>query len=198
MKKIETIWHHLLWLALEKKQYRHTQQSLALHFGYSLSTVNLAIKQVAATGAIEVLGKFFVVRDVKKMLLYWATHRSLEKSIIYQTFVDEAISQIEGLISPEIIFAGFSAASRILGEAPADYSKVYIYADESQIDEIQKRFPKSPKPANLIVLKSYSKQKEYGQITTIPQTFVDLWNMSDWYAKDFTYELERKIDGLLS
>jgi len=198
MKKIETIWHHLLWLALEKREFKHTQKKIAEYFGYSLSTVNLAVKQLALVGAIDIRGKFFVINDAKKILLYWATHRNIQKSIIYETYVDQPIQEIEGLIPFDAIIGGYSAVKYILKELPSDYSKVYFYIDEGKIEEVKKRFPKSTNASNLIVLKAYPKQHIYGKSTSLPQTFVDLWNMNDWYAKDFLQELERKIDGLLS
>lgn len=200
MMKIETTWHHLLWLALEKKEFKHTQESLADYFDYSLSTVNLAVKKASAIGAVRVTGKFFVVTDVKKLLLYWATHRILEKDVIYKTHIDLLINEIEGLIPPRAIIAGFTAGKKILGEAPADYSKVFFYLPEEDLKIAQKRFPPSfdKKPENVFVLKSYPKQIDYGQITTLPQTFVDIWGLGDWYARDFSISLEEKIDELLS
>jgi hypothetical protein len=197
MQKIETIWHHLLWEALKKSQFRHTQKSLADYFGYSLSTVNLAVRAVEEIGAVKLSGKFFTVKDVKKLLYYWATHRRLSKDVIYQTFVDESILEIEGLVPAGAIFAGYRAAKEILGEALSDYSKVYIYFDETNLNIIKKRFPQNKSNPNLFVLRSYPKQSEYNQITTLPQTFVDLWNLNDWYAKDYLIGLEGKIDGLL-
>jgi len=198
MKKIETIWHHLLWLAIEKGEFKHTQTQLAEYFGYSLSTVNLAVKQLEAIGAIIISGKFFIVKDPKKILLFWATHRNIQKSVIYETFINQPVYEIEGTLPFDAILAGFTAARHILNDSPADYSKVYIYIDEEKIEEIEKRFPKINNNPNLIVLKSYPKQHEYGNLTTLPQTFVDLWNTNDWYAKDFLLELERKIDNVLS
>jgi hypothetical protein len=35
--------------------------------------------------------------------------------------------------------------------------------------------------------------KNYGQTTTLAQTFVDLWNLSEWYAKDFLNAIKGKI-----
>ncbi|MBU3935686.1 hypothetical protein KJ909_03360 [Patescibacteria group bacterium] len=199
MKKIETTWHHLLILAIEKGQFKHTQESLAGHFGYSLSTINLAVKKAAAVGAVKMSGKFFVLSDPKKLLFYWATHRNLDKDILYKTHSGLPISEIEGLIPPQSIMGGFSAAKKILGEAPSDYSKVFFYLSPETVETATKRYPASTKGnENIFVLKSYPKQKEYGQITTLPQTFVDLWSLSDWYAKDFLTSLEEKIDGLLS
>jgi len=198
MKKIETIWHHLLWLALEKREFKHTQKRIAEYFGYSLSTVHLAVKQLALVGAIDIRGKFFVINDAKKILLYWATHRNIQKSVLYETHVDQPIQEIEGLIPFDAIIGGYSAVKYILKELPSDYSKVYFYMDEERIEEVKKRFPKVAGISNVFVLKAYSKQDLYGKSTSLPQTFVDLWNMHDWYAKDFLQELERKIDGLLS
>ncbi|MFH1970772.1 MAG: hypothetical protein ABIJ05_00085 [Patescibacteria group bacterium] len=199
MMKIETTWHHLLWSALEKHQFKHTQKSLADYFGYSLSTINLAIKKAAAIGAVKISGKFFVLSDPKKLLFYWATHRNLDKDIVYKTYSDLPIGEIEGLTPPQSIIGGFSAAKKILGEAPSDYSKVFFYLPQEEIETAKKRYPPSIKePKNIFVLKSYPKQKEYGQIATLPQTFVDLWSLPDWYAKDFLTSLEEKIDDLLS
>lgn len=199
MKKIETIWQHLLWEALAKKKFRQTQKDLATYFDYSLSTVNLAVRRAAAIGAIRFSPKFLVVSDPKKLLFFWATHRILDKDIIYQTAVDLPILEIEGLAPAGAILAGFTAARKILGEAPADYAKVFFYLDEKNLAEAKKRYPEKslPRGPNLFVLKSYPKQADYGNITSLPQTFVDLWGMSDWYAKDFVIELERKIDELL-
>mgnify|MGYP001565502414 FL=1 len=198
MKKIETIWHHILWLALHEKEFKHTQKSIAEHFKYSLSTVNLAVKQLALISAIDIRCKFFVVKDVKKILMFWATHRNIYKSVIYETNVNEAIHEIEGLVPADAILGGYTAVKYILTELPADYSKVYLYVDEAKIEETKKRFPKTTGTPNLIVLKTYPKQFEYGNSTSLPQTFVDIWNMNDWYAKDFLQELERKVDDILS
>ena len=198
MKKIETTWHHLLWSAVEKHQFKHTQKSLADYFGYSLSTINLAVKKVASIGAIKMSGKFFVLSDPKKLLFYWATHRNLDKDYLYKTYSSLPIGEIEGLIPPQSIIGGFSAAKNFLGEAPSDYSKVFFYLPPEEVEIAKKRYPPSAKePKNIFILKSYPKQKEYGQIATLPQIFVDLWNLPDWYAKDFLISLEEKIDGLL-
>ena len=188
MLKIETLWHHLLWSALEKGEFQLTQKSLADYFGYSLSTVNLAVKKIEEAGSDK---------DIKRLLYYWATHRNFKKDIIYKTWVDEPVLEIEGLIPDGAILGCYTAAKNILSEPPADYSKVYFYFDEDKLDIVKKRYPPAKGNNNLFVLKTYSKQIDYGNITTLPQTFVDLWNLSDWYAKDFLEALERKIDGLL-
>src|SRR3989339_19156 len=160
MKKIETIWHHILWSALEKRQFKHTQKSLAEFFGYSLSTVNHALTVPSQTGAIRKETKFFVLADFKKLLYYWASIRNLEKDIIYKTNYEASIPEIEGLLPASAIYAGYSAG--------------------------------------LFILKASPTTKKYGAITPLPQTFVDIWNLKDWYGQDFIKKLTEKIDGILS
>lgn len=201
MKKIETIWHHLLNAALTEKQFKHTQKDLALKFGYSLSTVNHALAIPAQIGAVRKSSKFFLLSDFWKLLYLWASLRNLEKDIIYQTRVEAAINEIEGLIPSQAIYAGYSAANRILKEPPADYSKVYFYANKEKLNEILKRFPPVQKPKNqnnLFVLMKNPQIPCPKGFTTLPLTFVDIWNLKDWYSKDFTLALEEKIHGILS
>lgn len=46
---------------------------------------------------------------------------------------------------------------------------------------------------NLIVLKADSWLAKLGKITPDVQTYVDLWNLSEWYAKDFLKALKEKM-----
>jgi hypothetical protein len=39
---------------------------------------------------------------------------------------------------------------------------------------------------------------KYGPVTTLPQTFVDIWNLKDWYGQEFIKRLEEKINAILS
>lgn len=198
MKKIETIWHHILNSALEDR-YRHTQQELAFHFSYSLSTIHHALNIPTQIGAIRKTSKFFILEDFNKLLFFWASMRNLEKDIVYKTFLDSPMYEIEGMMPAGCIYAGYSAGKKILSEAPADYSKVYFYADKNIIQEAQNRFPINQKrEANIFILKMPDSMPAYGQITTIPQTFVDIWNFHDWYAKEFIHRLESKIYAILS
>lgn len=200
MKKIETLWHHILLGALAERRYQHTQKELALRFGFSLSTVHFAIRVPTQIGAIRKTSKFFVLQHYEKLLYYWASMRNLERDIFYRTLVNAPLSEIEGLIPPGAIFACYSAARRILVEPPSDYSRVYFYAKREDLEKIKRRFPPSSQKGsfNLCVLRLPDHMGDYGQITTLPQTFVDIWNLADWYANDFTKGLKEKIDGLLS
>lgn len=199
MKKIETIWHHLLQQAIQNQQYKFTQQELAHHFKYSLSTVNLAISTPTQIGAIRKQSKFFILQDPKKLLYYWSSVRNITKDIIYQITLTHPIPQIEGQMIPSAIFGGYTAAKTYLPEPPADYNKVYIYLNQTDLEKLTTRFPSDPKGLNqLIILKKPSNMNPDHKVTTVPQTFVDIWNLSDWYAKDFIAELEKLIDNHLN
>jgi len=199
MKKIETIWHYILFKALNDKEFRFTQKGIALHFNYSLSTVNYAVEIPAQIGAIRKETKFFVLENFFKLLYFWASQRNLFKDILYSAAYDGSIKEIEGLIPPESIFACYSAASRILKEPSADYSKVYFYINKNHIAKTKERFPSLKKlPHNIFAIKGPDIMKEYGSITTLPQTFADVWNLKDWYGQDFIKSLEDKINEKLS
>src|SRR3989344_6334156 len=186
MKKIETLWHHILYEALTHKQFKFTQQELAVRFSYSLSTVHHAISVPASIGAISKETKFFVLAHPMKLLLYWASLRNLKRSIIYQTYSPISVTQREGQMPPTAIYACYSAARRILGEPPADYEAVYIYDAIEAIPEFERRFPPDRgKQPNVFILAAGPELGQYGSITTSPQTYVDIWNLSDWYANDF-------------
>lgn len=200
MKKIETIWHHLLWEALEHKQFRHTQKELAHEFGYSLSTVHHAVVSVARVGAVRIGTKSFVVENVKKLLYYWASVRNLVNNVRYSTYYDCPVLKAQSELPAGGLYGGYTAARHLLGHAPADYDKLYYYCED--VDDFKKRFPENHAyPDNIFVLTlssipTYIKRYPAGT-TSLPHTFVDIWNMNDWFAADFINALEEKINGLL-
>lgn len=192
MTKKEIIWREILFQVIENKKTEFTQKELAQKYGFSLSTVFNALKFPRNANAVE--GKRgFRVRDLEKFLYLWATFRKLKKDIIYQTSVTKGVFEIEGEMPPDIIFGAYSAFLRKYKEAPADYDKVYVYCLENEIEEIKKRFPPQKGYQNLIVLKADPWLKNFGLITPDCQTFVDLWNLPEWYAKDFLNALKEKI-----
>ncbi|MBI5230178.1 MAG: hypothetical protein HY981_02690 [Candidatus Magasanikbacteria bacterium] len=191
LKKKEIIWREILWQSIEKKNRTFTQKELAKKFNFSLSTIFNALKVPRASNAIEVRSKFFVIRDQEKFLNIWATFRNINKDIIYQTRVEKSVTEIEGCMPPSVIFTAFSTFRLTFNEAPADYDKVYVYC--ADVEEIKKRFPLQKGNANLIVLKPDAGLYRYGSVAPLPQIYVDLWNLSEWYAKDFLNALKEKI-----
>jgi DNA-binding transcriptional MocR family regulator len=191
MSKKEIIWREILYQALEKKQYRFTQKELAQKFKFSLSTVFNALKIPRSTGAIKVSGRFFTVTDKQKFLSIWSTHRRLTKDIIYQTKVDLPVQKIEGELPAEVIPTAYTAFRLKFKEAPADYDKVYVYAEN--LEQIKKRFSTKKGIPNLIILKADKFLKNYGLLAPLAQIYVDLWNLPEWYASDFLSILKEKI-----
>jgi len=193
MKKIEQVFREILYQAMEKQKRRLTQLELSKKLNISLSTINLAIKKLEKMGAVIIEKMGFRVIDIKKILYYWASIRNLEKDIIYKTRLEISVREIERSIS-DVIFAVYSAYKFKFKDVPADYSEVYVYADEEEIEEIKKRFPENNKFSNLFVFKKDENMDKYGKTCTIAQIFVDLWNIKYWYASDFLKALENKLN----
>lgn len=192
MTKKEVIWREILFQAIENKKTEFTQKEISQKYGFSLSTVFNALKIPRSANAIE--GKRgFKIRDIEKFLYLWATFRKIKKDIIYQTAVEKEVFGIEGEMPPKVIFGAYSAFFKKYKIAPADYDKVYVYIEEKNLKEIKKRFPPQKGYQNLIVLKADPWLKNFGFLTPDCQTFVDLWNLPEWYAKDFLNALKKKI-----
>lgn len=201
MTKTETIWHFVLNKALHEKQFKLTQAQVAKSIGFSLSTVNAAIDKPAKIGAIRRESKFFVLQDVFKLLYYWGSLRKLSSDIIFQAYINMDIQSLESSMPDNTIYACYSASKYLLKHnvPPADYAKVYVYAEKPALEQIKLRFPNFSTEGNnnLFVLKRsayFISDKGY---STLANTFVDIWNLSDWYAVDYLKALEEEINGLL-
>jgi len=199
MKKIEIIWRELLFQVIEKHRRQFTQKELAGKFGFSTSTIFQSLKVPRKMGAVRATGRFFIVEDPEKLLYHWASIRDLKRDILFAGRVELPVLEIEGRMPEGVIFGGFSAARLILKESPADYDKVYVYINlKSQISNLESRFEFIKGNPNLFILKADKFMENYGQITTLAQTFVELWNLPDWYAKEFVKDLKERINELLS
>lgn len=196
MKKIEFIWREVLTSSLERRENRFSQKELARKFHLSTSTVFQALKKPRLIGAIRVSSRGFELTDFEKLLFLWATERELNPDIIYQTYSDLPILEIEGLMPAEVIPAAYSGYRFIFGETPADYSQVYFYAHN--IASIKERFPFAKKEPNIFILKADPYLAQYQPSPPLAQIFVDLWNLSAWYAKEYQNALLEKIKEKLN
>lgn len=198
MFKKEIIWREILYQSIEKKKNKFQQKELAEKFKFSLSTINNALKIPRKTKAIRVTGRFFILENQEKMLYLWATFRDIKKDIIYQTFSEKFPKEIESLMPPMAIFGAYSAYLKKFNSAPADYDNIYVYLEEKNLAELKKRLPPKKGEPNIIVLKADKFLKNYGNITPFCQTFVDIWNLPEWYAHDFYKEFKEKLYAVLS
>ncbi|OGZ34904.1 MAG: hypothetical protein A3A94_00965 [Candidatus Portnoybacteria bacterium RIFCSPLOWO2_01_FULL_43_11] len=194
MTKKEIIWREILISASQNKKRKFTQKELAQKFHFSLSTVFNSLKTPRKIQAIEAGGRNFILRDPEKLLYLWAVQRNLDKDILYQTRVEKSVLEIEGLMPNSIIYGLYSAFRKRIQTLPADYDKVYVYIPEKNLKEIQERFPEKKGYPNLIVLAADQFLKNYGQIAPLVQIYVDLWNVSEWYAKDYLAAIKEKLD----
>lgn len=193
MTKKEIIWREILYQTTEKKQIKFQQKELARKFGFSLSTVFNALKIPRELGAVEVTSRDFRIRDREKFLYIWATHRKVNKEAIYKTHSPKSVRERESEMPAGVIYGAYSAYTKKYKDAPADYDKVYVYADGSELTEIKKRFPEEKGYENLFVLKKDPLLDKFDSVTPDVQTFVDFWNLSDWYAKEFLNSLKEKL-----
>ena len=188
MKRTEFVYRHILQEA-ESNRKKLTQAGIARALGVSLSTVNHALRPLRKMGAVSVGLRNFSVVDTKKILMLWASIRNIEKDVIYATRAEMAARDIEKTMPSTVVFAAYSAYRLAFKETPADYSEVYVYGDG---EEVKKRFPPKAGPPNVFVL-----EKHFDKMTKT-QMFVDLWNLREWYAKDYLNALERRLDAILA
>lgn len=196
MLQKEIIYREILYQVLEKKIFTFTQLALSKQFKHSLSTVHGALKPLQQMGAVQIKLRSFEVIDPLKILYYWASLKNLQKEIVYRTRISLPVKEIEKSIPDNTIYGAFSSYKLKFKDVPADYSEVYVYGNA---EEIKKRFPQSNEmmPSNLFVLEKDKFMGEYGKTTTLAQTFVDLWNIKEWYARDFLDALKKRIEATL-
>lgn len=189
MKRTEEVYREILYRA-EKEKNILTQKELSIKLQLSLSNVNNALAPLRRMNAINPKKMCFQIINPKKILYYWASIRNLKKDIAYSTRTSKNVIEIEKSMPDSVIFTAYSAYRLKYSDAPADYSEVYVYSDD--IDEMKKRFPESKNIPNIFVLKKDRNMEKYGKIATNANIFVDLWNLPEWYAKDFIKGLEEK------
>lgn len=193
MKRIEEVYREILYQSIEKNNKRFTQREISKKLNLSLSVVNLALKPLKRMNAVTINKRSFDIVNIKKILMYWASIRNLEKDIVYKTRVNENVIEIENNMPSNIVFSAYSAYKLKFKDAVADYSEVYVYDGE----DVKKRFKLNEKNPNLFVIKKDRTFDLYKGLT-IAQLFVDLWNLREWYAKDYLKALEAKLNGILA
>jgi len=192
MKQKDAVYRHMLNEAIEKKQLSFTQLALSQMFGISLSTVSNALAPLEKIGIIGKKTRSFYIIDVKKLLMFWTTFRRLSKDIIYSTRADKPVQKIEGEMPATVVFTAYSGYRMKFDEAPADYGEVYVYANAKILAEIKERFPEKRGPPNIFILEK-DQNMPNENIAPLSQVYVDLWNLKEWYAKDFLDALERRL-----
>lgn len=187
MLKIEYIWREILYQGIELKNPEFTITELSNKFKLSTSLVSHALTPLRELGMVRIGKVKSSLIDAERLLMFWATRRNLNKDIIYKTRGDFPVFEREALMPASVLPTAYSACRLFYDLDPTDYNNIYFYAENE--DEIKKRFPPKEKEfPNIFVLKSDSFLKNY---KTVPkaQIFADLWNLPEWYAKEFYEKL---------
>ncbi len=174
----------------------------------SIGLVNKTVTKLDRMGAVSKTGRSYSVTSFKKVLMLWASLRNLQRDLIYSTRVGGSVREIERSLPDGSILSAYTAFNYLFNEVPADYSEVWTYVPEDILAEVKERFPSNNLPGNLYVLKTNTllleNSKRYSKginMVSVPQLYVDLWNIPSWYSKEYIALLERKImemkDGIL-
>ena len=176
------------------------QQQISQSLNVSIGLVNKVISRLQGMGAVSKTGRRYSVTSFRKILMFWASLRNLQRDILYSTRVLGSVREIERDLPDGSILTAYTAFNYRFNEAPADYSEIWVYVQDKMIFEFKNRFPFNTLPSNLFILKGdkllEENSKRYSSglnIVSIPQLYVDLWNIPSWYSKEYVTLLEKKI-----
>ncbi len=190
MLKIEYVWRELLYKAIEEGNPYFTITELAGRFNLSTSLVSHAVLPLRDLNMVEIGKIKSKIVDTEKLLFFWATRRNLKSDIIYQTGSPLPVFEREALMPSHVVPTAYTACRLYFNILPSDYEKIYFYADD--LGEIEKRFPENSREANIFILKKDPYLSLYKKIP-LGQVFADVWNLPDWYAKEFQEAVLAKI-----
>lgn len=195
MKKIEFVWRELLERVIEKRDNNFKIIDLAKKFQLSTSVVAHALLPLKELNIIRIGKNQSQVIDWERFLFFWATKRNLKKDIVYKTYSSLPVFEREGLMPFSVIPTAYSAFRFYFKKLPADYDICYFYSND--LEEIKKRFPQKKGEPNIVILKPDCYLLKREEIS-LPQLFVDIWNLGEWYAKDFQEALLLEIKTRLN
>ena len=141
MKLYEVVYREIADMFL-KGNNTFTQKELSEKLEISIGNINKSIKKLESINAVKIEARSFSIIALDKVMLYWATHRTLDKDIVYRGFSDLNINEIEASMPNGIAFTAYTAYKKSFRSIPAEYSEIYLYASEDAIENIKKRFPK--------------------------------------------------------
>lgn len=201
MKASEVVYREIA-ASYAKKVNRFTQLGLSKELSLSLSVINTAVANLERIGAARVELKYFYITDFEKLMMYWATHRNVDKDVVYATRANMPVREIEVSMPDGIAFTAYTAYKLIFRDVPSDYGEVYVYAGTEALDELKQRFREFEGIPNLVVLKAdrvlerniKERKMEKSSVPAV-QVFVDLWNINTWMAKEYKDALSKRIMG---
>jgi len=192
MKLKEFVYLYILTKNLEGEN-KFSQREISELLKISLTNVHAALKPLRKMSAVRIFPQGFELLDREKVLLYWANFRNLYQDIIWKGFSSEETLKIESSMPASATFTAYSAFRILKKSTPADYSEVYVYCND--VKELSRRFQTAKQPSNIFALKKDSRLDLFTKNSAVPLPliFVDIWNLPEWYAKEFLKELKKEL-----
>ncbi|MEM3434291.1 MAG: hypothetical protein QXP27_08980 [Candidatus Methanomethyliaceae archaeon] len=193
MTNKELIWRYLLVESRQRQQWRWQQKEVAAMLGFAPGTVHRALFVPRRAGAVAVESRGFRIRDWKKFLLIWAVFRNMSQDRIWQARLKLPPDRVEGQMIPEARFSGASGFKFRYNYIAADYDEVLIYLDEGYLDKLKYRFSSHWARFGETTITVLKPDRLLGDIVPPEQIYVDLWQMSQWWASEFIKALEQEF-----
>lgn len=198
MLKREILWRMIAEDVLEGRRTSFHQRELARELDMSVGNVNLALAPLRAVGAVSVVGKTLIVRDVKKLLMVWAARRTPEPALAAFSSLESARDLVR-LLPPGLALTSFAGFVARYGDEPAPYSIVRAYArgdDGRTVGELRRRFDEIADPGQAALIIHAADEvlvRSLPEVVGPAQLFVDLWSEADFFASDYLRALEGRL-----
>ena len=209
LSRTQQVWRHLTTGAIEHGRRRWASVTeLAAELDMGISTAHRALALPTEIGAVHVRPAGGVrVLDPGRLLMLWAGRRGLRHDIVERFEVPFSAPVVDRLITnPAAVLGGFGAVvARTGGNTIADYETVLVYGHPRLSRRARAADPNPERVTKIVVLDPDPLLERYGDVTTLTQAWVDLFNLPGWQAARFVHHLVPKLvsdavteQGLLS
>jgi DNA-binding transcriptional ArsR family regulator len=192
LSKTEILWRHLLVEALEHDNRRTSVTELSERFALAPSTVHRALVVPREMGALDTVRSGLVLRDPMRLLLHWAGTRRLAHDRPFRIHTGLPVSEIQDRLPASAVPTGAAAYARRFRNDVADYSVVYCYHDDPSA--VVALFPDEFGEPDLVILEPDPFLSDYGDIASVPQTYVDLFVTAGWQAQRFLHAMSERLE----
>lgn len=192
LSKTEIVWRHLLVEAIEHEHRRSSITELSERFGFGVSTVHRALVVPREIGAVDTVRSGIVTRDPMRLLLHWAGTRRLHRDHPFKIHTGLPVEEVQTRLPNDAIVTGAAAYGRRYRNDVADFSTVYCYHPDP--DAVLAGVPDELGTPDLVVLEPDPYLPDYGEIASVPQTYVDLFVTSGWQAQRFLHRMNERLE----
>jgi hypothetical protein len=192
LTKTEILWRHLLVEAIEHDNRRNSITELSERFGFAPSTVHRALVVPREMGALDTVRSGLVLRDPMRLLLHWAGTRRLAHDHPFKVHAGLPVGEILDRLPATAVPTGAAAYARRFRNDVSDYSVVYCYHSDPLAVIVS--MPDELGEPDLVILEPDPFLTEYGEIASIPQTYVDLFVTSGWQAQRFLHAMSERLE----